>query len=240
MDTMDKTEEPAFADGLNGWSDGPAFRVPANTRLKLPESADDDRVAEHLAHRVTRFPKDLRAHAQRLLLHVRRQDRDRTYGALLDIFLVLGAAGEAFRSRMLDLSAGVLGPKLVGIFTQHLDTGLDASAPMPISPHSRLARGDTGGSEVVTREETESDDGCDALVEARDLIDLGQLAEAQQALEKAVLDNPEREELTLDLLELYRYTRDDMSFLAMQKRLENKSPEAAERWAALAAFFSVG
>lgn len=240
MDTMDKTEQPAFEDDANGWPDGPAFRVPADTRLKLPESPDDKQVAEHLAHRVTRSPNDLRAHAQRLLLHVRRQDRDRTYGALLDIFLVLGAAGEAFRSRMLDTSAGVLGPKLTAIFKQHLEPGLDASAQVPISPHSRLCRGDTGASEVVTREETESDEGYDPLVDARDLIDLGQFVEAQQVLEKAVFDDPEREDLTLDLLELYRYTRDDMSFLAMQKRLENKSPEAAERWAALAAFFSVG
>jgi tetratricopeptide repeat protein len=226
------------------WEDEPLFW---NTHSHVSMSSADPaheglyhKLADYLSHAAARFPADLPTHTRRLLLHVHRQDGEAAYGALLDLFIALGPKDRRYREHMLSLAADLMDPQRLAALQGHLDTGLGAADVMPLASHSMLSRSVTGSTDLVTMytEGTESPRRS-VLGDVRELIDCGQVEEARHVLESALLSEPDNEELGLELLELYHHTRDRASFLAMQQRLVEKSPQAAETWAAMAALFSV-
>lgn len=220
------------------WVDQPEFWLPADPSLALPESASGQKLADHLAHQAARHPHDLKSHARRLLLHARRKEPDAAYGALLDIFLVLGSNGRAFRERMLLLASGLIGAERAFALSERLERGVAADDLMPLCTQSRLSRSLTGSATLVTRHGGTEARERPLLDEVRDLVDSGQVHEAQRMLEDAVVEDPENQQYTQELLEIYRHTKDNQSLAAMQQRLRDKAPEAAAVWADLLTLFS--
>ena len=227
------------------WEDEPLF-WPTHSYVTIPrESAQRGRLigrlADYLAHRVTRFPGDLLSHGQRLLLHIHQRDGEAAYGAFLDLFIESGHGDPGYRRHLLTLAAGLLESRCLEALQERLDSGVKADDLMPLSRHSRLSRSVTGRERLVTAHA----DAARAvprgtLAEARDLIDSGRLGEAREVLEHALLDDPDNEALGLELIELYQHTRDKNGLAVMQTRLAQRSPKAARTWAAIATLFSVG
>jgi hypothetical protein len=54
--------------------------------------------------------------------------------------------------------------------------------------------------------------------------------EARELLEKAVLEEPWRGDLQTELLEIYRYTRDEKNLAAMRTRLEAMDITLPDTW----------
>lgn len=63
---------------------------------------------DYLEYRIVAVPGDLRAHVARIALLVRCARRERLVGALADLWIVLGTAGEALRLRLLQALAPLL------------------------------------------------------------------------------------------------------------------------------------
>lgn len=215
------------------------FLISGNTQLQINVPAVCDKAVEYLDHAVTRTKNDLRSHVQRIYLHVDRKDADAVYGALLDLFIVLKERGRPLRERMLNASRTVLDEERYRSLMLRLGVGIKATDALPPSRTSLLNKGLTGTNQLVLKLESRETSRQDPLQEARDHLEYGQLDEARQVLEAAILREPLRPELHHDLLEIYKSTHARESFLAMHRQLCVDTNPVADAWQALAAFFAM-
>jgi hypothetical protein len=240
-------------DGLSEkpslWQHEPAFWT---TRFFRPllERCDPplaDRLDAYLTQRIARLSSRrlargthvlLHSHAQRVLLAIARDDADGAYGALIDLFLALGAAEQPYRIELLAAASALIGPERSAALQAHLVHGLQPSDPIPLSMRSMLSKGVTGTTALVALSEEESDSQqMDSLSMARLLITSGDVTSAKEILERALLEHPDDENLALELLELYQHLHDPDSLRLMQERLAERFPGAAATWKAMSSMF---
>lgn len=215
-----------------------AFRIPGVTRLQLDEQEWRARTAEYLDYAVSRTRNDLRCHIQRLYLHINRQDAEAVYGALVDLFIILKETGRPLRERMLNVSRIILDDEKRQFLVRHLDKGITATDAIPPSKTSLFSKGLSGSNRLVIKLETREVPQQDPLEEARDHIEYGQVDEARQVLEAAILEEPLRPILHHDLLEIYKSTKAKEQFLEMRRRINPDTNPAADDWQKLAEFFT--
>ena len=119
----------------------PAF-LDAGARLcpgPLPARAGNA-LARHLGYKVARRPDDLLSHTHRVLLHCRLGQGAAAYGALLDLYHVLGERGAALRQRLLNAADPLLDPGQRALLRIHLRAGRAPLEPGQTNVHCRLAR----------------------------------------------------------------------------------------------------
>ncbi|MES9905022.1 MAG: hypothetical protein ABW168_20390 [Sedimenticola sp.] len=208
-------------------------------RLKAPRLVDRGRLISYFAHQIARKPSDLLSHTRRVLFHISLKDSEGVYGALLDLYLVLGAKGEALRERMLEKADGYLSDEQKRLFSSHQQSGLFRSQPLPPSSTSILGNFFTGTSQLVIRETGASatlgeDEFAElegtVLAEARELLVYGHVDQAQQILEEAVLADPMDPDLNGELLEVYRYKGSYDDLLQMRGLLAGQVTALPELW----------
>ena len=103
-----------------------------------------------------------------------------------------------------------------------------------------MGKGVLGTTQLITKlaDNTEINETLlDPLALARDHIEYSQFQEARAILEKAILSNPSRNELHLDLLELYKSLQDVNSFLSTYQALAQQGNPFPEMWNDLYDFF---
>ncbi len=223
----DDTPDPAF-----GLSDSRALYIDAGTwGMRAPD---------HFAHLVSTSPADLRAHVQRINLCVARANADAVYGALLDLFLVLGTKGSALRERMLQLAGPRLSPEIRELFQDYLEQGITETDVLPAAATSALSRGLRGTTRLIERAGAGAEAARDPLDEANECLEYGQVDAARCILEAALLAEPERVELHNDLLEIYQRTKDRENFVDMHRKLSAGQNPLADAWELMAASFGDG
>ena len=95
---------------------------------------------------------------------------------------------------------------------------------------SILSKGTTGVRKLVQVFFAERESQRDSLLEAREHIEYFQIEEARKLLETAILAQPEREELHLELIHLYQATRDTASMQVMREKLSQTMSQLPECW----------
>lgn len=214
-----------------------AFSLPGESRLQISAGNSDNKVLDFLTHAVARKPGDLRSHIQRINIYIKRADYEGLYGALLDLFIALMNKGHPLRERMLKVSKPVLDQARYQFLYEHLDKGISAMDAVPLSSISVLAKGIVGTNKLVHKLHIGKNAERDALEEAHEHLEYGQVEEAQQVLEEAILKNPSREELYHELIDIYRYTNARKSFVKMQKQLIELGAFTPDAWDELAKLF---
>ncbi len=189
------------------------------------------RVVDHLAHKVSRIPTDLMSHIQRIALCHEIGDSELIYGAILDLFIALGNSGVSLRTRMLQKVADLLTDEQLAVLQKGLVSGVHSGDSLPPSRYSRLSGGVVGETSIVSYADTAvSQTELDTIDEARDLIDSGHIELAQKLLEEALLGERDREDISLELLEIYRHTRHREALFAMREQLGEAPFALAEEW----------
>jgi len=227
-------------DDETGDSSDPAFRLSGSRGLQIDPTGWGTRALDHFAHVISIHSADLLVHVQRINLCVAQSDRNGVYGALLDLFLVLGAKGAALRKRMCEIAAPSLSHTMREFFSDNLESGVSATDVLPLSLTSVLSRGLRGTTELVQRVGASGVGTRDPLDEANECLEYGQIDAARSILEAAVLEQPDRAELHNDLLEIYRRTEDFENFREMHQKLSARHNPVADSWELMAASFGVG
>jgi hypothetical protein len=217
-----------------------AFRVDGLRAIRPPAVPG---LADYLQQRIAAEPYHLLHHTQRIALEYQLNHPEALYGALLDLFIVLGARGRALRQRMASSVRARLSPEHYGQLSLWLDRGrtLDADSAPPL-PFTLFGLGLVDALpllETVEDAASAPPDERDPLVEARECIEYSQIDQARQILESAVLAQPERADLQCELLELYRAQRDASHFLKLYPTFVTKENPLAEDWRATARFLNV-
>jgi len=212
--------EPCFLNRVHWISHPP---------LKLYDSA-----SHYLAHQISRHPHILINHVQRIHLHAAAKNTEKTYGALFDLYLVLGEKGEKLRKRILFQCKKILRKEQYTLLSEFSFNSENAKNEYPMLAQSILYRVCSSHnivSQIKTNKELHAQDVID---EARERIDYGQLNEAQTLLEKAFIESPERADIATDLLEIYRHTRNKEALSEMLLHLSGTHFKDANTWKAVA------
>lgn len=189
---------------------------------------------EHLSHRVSRTPHDLKVHLHRIIASHHSNQLESLYGALLDLFIILDKKGFLLRQRLFNKFAASLPEYQATALKQALMLG---AAKLDILPHSNCSRfnkGVVGTTNLVIKTGELSQRQFSLLDEARDLIDSGLIDEARLIMEKAIIQQPDDEHVSRELLDIYRYTKNTNAFEAMYAQLNGQSLALADKWDALA------
>jgi len=212
----------------------PAFRIQGESRLCIDAREWKHKAGSYLAHAVAREPSDLRSHVQRVNLYLQGKDAEGVYGALLDLFIALADKGCALRERMLRCSQDLLDAERHQALHRHLTEGISPTDAVPPAQTSVFGKGYTGTDQLVVKLDSEACPARDPRKEAGSYMEYGQIDEAQQVLEKAVLSTPSRCELHYDLIEIYRCTHAKAAYLAMRQQISAVDNPVPEAWQELA------
>ncbi len=121
-----------------------SFLIPSTSSVDLDPGDWGEKTTDYLARRVARTPADLRNHVQRINLHIKLQDKEGTYSALLDLFIAVGKNGKTLKTRMLGRSKALLSKHRYDAMKRKLKQGINGLTVMPLASYSVLGMGLTG------------------------------------------------------------------------------------------------
>ncbi len=217
----------------------PAFHLSEHRSLQIDTRKLGNKATRYLARTVARTPANLVAQIQRVNIYLGQRDAEGIYGALLDLFIALGDKGVPVRRRMLRRARPLLTEEQFQALALHLDNGISAAAPMPLSNRSVLSKGVTGTRQLVVRVADTETAERDPLKDAIEYLEYSQTDKAREVLEQAVLDNPSRIELHDNLLAIYRASNDLENFTGMHARLDKLKCSVPDKWKQLAEYFAM-
>lgn len=216
------------------WNE-PVFFMDNNQTLHCVQNNDE--VLSYLVFSVRQQPKNLLKHLQRIIFCYKKQDQSLLYAALVDFFIVLQSAGWAIKKRMLGGAKKQLSDELFN----KLQLLLNNKQEITGNKFSVLTTGiDLDAEPLLILQELLDSPAVshDPLQIARDFVEFSQLDEAIKMLETAILENPERDEIHRDLLELYQSTRDVEAFNKMKISLTHITHSMQDEWDKLSIYFN--
>jgi hypothetical protein len=222
----------------------PVFVLARWRGLCPPPLVSPSRFEDHLAHLIARSPGDLKAHTRRILYYIQGMNGEGAYGALLDLFLVLGSRGVELRQRLFNRARNYLTSDQHTLFVTHYQRGIARSESLPASSYSVLGNFFSGTIKLVISADKTDSPGClgirDPLVQARELISYRQHDQAQRLLENMLLASPLREDVNEELLNIYLRTGNGEAFLNMVECLNGRRTALPEVWKETAEQLNVG
>jgi len=210
-------------------SDSVAFNFPT---LELPED-----FLRHLVHLVTRKPRRLITHIQRIYHCYQANLPEQLFAALVDLLVILNKRGKAISQRLIMGTKSKLSDEQYKMLHKFMTEDFDV-ALLTGNQYSVFTKGLIGTGNLLQQNETPDKQAHDPLDLAHDYIEYSQLDEAKGILEKAIIDQPERLELHQCLLELYKSTLDTAGFMTMYHILAGLDVDMPDEWTALQAFLN--
>lgn len=209
-----------------------SFVLDQQKRLKVNSIYHDSLKAwEYYSHQITRFPLDLRAHAQRLFLLLDSNMGGLLAGAIQDLFIALGEKGTELRKQMLELVKSSLATKDIAYFEAWLSTG--ERQDFEYKAGSVLDQGiPCKAQKLVTPVQTEEEPihYDNAIEEAQACLEYGQVEEAQKILEDELTRDVHNADVAQELLNIYQYIRDPEAFGATTEKLLTAGVELSDDW----------
>ena len=213
---------------VTGGSD-PMFVFARAGRLDCPSGMDVQDAWRHFSMQIARDPLDIEAHTRRVLLASRPPLTDRTFGALVDLFLALGDNGRSLRRQLLEQATAWLDPDDAHFLRLHLDTRLSRGAQLPTQRWSMLDTAVVGSLNMVGLQRREVAKET-PFQQAMSLLEYGDLAGARGMLEFALLEEPDNEEVNRELLAIYQHSRDDAGKAEMADKLVARHGALPSGW----------
>ena len=176
-------------------------------------------ISRHLSYQIIKNPNDFRSHIQRIYLLLQQQNTNAVYGALFDLFLVLGPNGLALRQRMLFNAQSLLTELDFNTLQQTLESGLTADIDISKPIQAVLSKGLSANHHFIEKIEQLNQTFSNAAEEATHYVEYGQFDQARSVLEEAIIVTPRQLELHHDLLEIFQKTQDAEQFIIFYEHL---------------------
>lgn len=192
---------------------------------------------ERLVFRVSRNPKNLQAHLERIYYCFQERLNEQLFGALVDLLIVLNKKGLALGKRMIAGSQSKLTKNQFSALLNYLGNNSASGENLSVNRYSIFATGVQSTAVLVHLVKDSKEEEQDPLMLARDFIEFSQLDNAINVLEKAILVEPERMELHEELLLLFRSTRNQAEFSRIYGELSTKRLPLPPSWMQLNDYF---
>jgi hypothetical protein len=197
------------------------------------EEPDDQ--LEILIHQVSKTPKDLIRHSQRIYYCFLNNHNIHLFAALTDLLLTLQGNGLSFSLRMIKGSRRVLNNQQIDILQQALKLN-DFTALQNVR-FSLFASGKITTLTLVKKHNDSTEKSTDTLSLAHDFIEYSQLDQAMDVLEQALFQS-DSEDIQQLLLELYHSTKSRSRFSNIYQQLQTQKKTLLPGWSKLQQFFS--
>ena len=209
-----------------------AFSLASDRQLRLQHYPDPLGAWRFLSHHIRRYPQDLGAHAQRILLAQQEILRSRLAGSLQDLFLALGDAGQLLRERLFHLVKDDLGRSDELFFQQWLQAAGHVEAHQQWREGSVLSTGQNtvSGKLVMIEREQVAAAYSSVMEEVFACLEYGQVDTAQALLEAEVIAGRADEAMDQELVNIYQYTRSKDGLANMIKHIEETGREVSALW----------
>lgn len=196
------------------------------------EKQSNENLYQQISYKVSKNPKQLLHHLQRIYFTYFKSNsnqdmNDQLYAALVDLLWILDGRGEDLSNRMVFSTRSKLTEHQLGLLV-HCIKQKDISL-LTGNKFSLLTTGLIGASLILTGQEQVNAEH-DPLLIALDYIEFSQLDQAREVLEAAVIEQPEREDLQDELLELYKVTKDRQAFTKMYDLLVQNNINIQSNW----------
>lgn len=213
------------------------FLLSESNAFNFTDNKSSDNLLREFVLLVSRKPKRLIAHIQRIHHCYQTNLQEQLFAALVDLLVVLNGRGKAISWRMIIGTKSKLSneqyKKLQKFMTEDSEVSLLAG-----NEYSVLTKGLIGTRNLVQQIEAPDQQEHDSLNLAYDYIEYSQLNEAKEVLEKAIVSQPQRLELHQCLLELYKSTFDHSGFIRMFNIVNDLDVIMPNDWIILQAFFN--
>ncbi len=208
------------------------FSLASERQLRLHQYHDLLGAWRFLSHHVRRYPQDLRAHTQRILLAQHETLRGRLAGSLQDLFLSLGNAGSLLRERLFSLVKDDLSRQDELFFQQWLETSAELGDHQQWREGSVLSTGqETSVVKLLTVERwQETAQYSNVMEEVFACLEYGQIDTARELLEVEVLAGNTDEAMEQELVNIYQYTRSKDGLDTMIKQMQDAGREVSALW----------
>lgn len=211
-----------------------SFKMSAERSLRLSMDAGFEALPtwRHLSHHIRRYPHDLRAHMQRILLAHDNELGDCLGGSVLDLFLALGNSGDMLKAHVMRLCADDMSDETRKLLQNMLDNGFADEHRTAWVNGSMLATGDSyKPHKLLTPQRIEVEQSYASLqAEIQDCLEYGQIERAQELLEQAMMDGQATPELEQELVGIYRHTRNKEGLEKFALALNTGGTELSEYW----------
>lgn len=193
---------------------------------------------ERLVFRVSRSPNYLKGHLERIYFCFQNKLNAQLFGALTDLSIVLGENGRALCTRMINGSRSRLNKEQYQALLTQLQNKNANPDQLPLSRYSVFSKGLQSSAVLLQADKESNEPEYDPLGMARVYIEVSQLDDAIEILEKAILEDPSRTELHDELLPLYRSTGNTTRFNRLYEELTRKHIALPPAWSQLQEFFN--
>ncbi|MGR8942456.1 MAG: type IV pilus assembly protein FimV, partial [Gammaproteobacteria bacterium] len=196
-----------------------------------------ERRLERLVYQVSRKPRSLAAHLERIYFCFRNYLNEPLFAALVDLQLVLNKRGRPLSERVIHGSRSRLTESQFQALDNYLKQEDARDESLPCSRYALFTRGIQSATVLVQMAEADNGAAIDPLQLARDFVEYSQLEDAHRVLEQAIMTQPERMELHDELLSLYRSTRNQTDFKRIYQALAENGVKLPDEWTQLHDFF---
>ena len=210
------------------------YRLPAKfsmdnlKTLQLGEKLSTPIGRRYLSQQVRRYPLDLRAQVQRILIN---QDQPQLAGALQDCFIALKDNGLELRRELFEYSKAKLSEDDRSFFSNWLNSDFATAYDDRFVSGSVLATGLPEKSEpLITGPQRTETTYESHYQEAIDCLEYGQLDKAQELLEQEVINPNGDSRAENELLQVYSYTKDLASKNRLRVLLEEQGRTLSSDW----------
>ena len=209
-----------------------AFRVAEVKSLQFDESFDPLLTWRHFTHHIRRYPQDLRAHTQRVLLATQSLLHSKLAGTLQDLFITLGTSGQTLREELLELARPHLSSTDTEYFESWLKNNIDPSQDAPWREGSILVLGNkTKPKTLIKLQKTNTTQQyASILEEVYDCLEYDQVERARELLEAECLRPAHDPRLDQELLNIYQYTRDQGRLNQMINAMQQVGLTVPDSW----------
>lgn len=208
------------------------FSLSAERHLRIHQHYEPLRAWRFLSHHIRRYPQDLRAHTQRVLLAQHEPLLSRLAGSLQDAFLALGHAGVQLKTHLLRLVSDDLNETERNFFNQWLQDGSVGSQNQRWHEGSVLSSGQEAATlrllEVERSQETAR--YSNVMEEVFACLEYGQVDTARELLEAEMLAGNTDESMEQELVNIYQYTRNRDGLNNMVRHMQETGRDIPALW----------
>lgn len=209
-----------------------AFRLPEVKSLQFDESFEPLSTWRHFTHHIRRYPHDLRAHTQRVLLATQSPLHSKLAGTLQDLFITLSPSGQTLREELLELARPHLSNADINYFEDWVKNTIDPAQDAPWREGSILVSGNETKPKILIKlqKTTTTAQYASILDEVYDCLEYGQVERARELLETECLRPAHDPRLDQELLNIYQYTRDQARLNQMINAMQQAGLTVPDSW----------
>jgi len=234
-------EKSDIIDDYKGDSDYAVFKINDLNRFDFKKEDLPYYSLDVLINDIYKKPSELKNHIRRIFFCYHYNLIEDFYASILDLLIILKGEGREISEGIFIKCSSKLKDNHRKAIEDYFKSDNDINL-LPLSYLSVLSSGVNDGQDIVLKKEIKSvvEKEIDTIDLANNYIEYSQLNEALDTLENGVIEEITREDIHIELLNLYKSMREKERFTEIYNYLKDKENPFLSKWDLLKNEFNKG